>query len=506
MNRLRDNEDGLSARDWALAAGYALYLVFSFVAFHSATLLSPVLIGHGGGVLFSGSAMAGRMVAALVAIIVVFGRLRGTTPPRASVVTGVLVATCAAAVAAGFLVLAMAFQFAAAVDTALLVPWLSLAGALLGCADLAATLLWARFSATLSLRTVYIYVTLCNGASLVLYGVFTLVSPVAVLPLAVLLFLASAVCAKQVLDSRAEKEDFGFEGIAFKGLARSLWPPVLGTAILCFMGGLMLQISGQQDIPLEAFQQTSLWASAAAIGCLLVPALFVRKPLNLGRLYSVALPLSAAGFLLLPLIWNAAGGIVNAFAQVGAMVAALILWCMMADGARRTRISPVLLFSPSLIVTNGASLAGTVVGFANASRIHQGDLALTTVALVSVYLLLMAALVLFRNRGAAARTPGYDYEVVSLGPEAASAVPSASPEEALAVRCDEIAEDYGFTPREGDIFLLLAQGHTLPAISERLFVSENTVKSHAKRIYQKLAIHSRAELIDLVNEPANDGD
>ena len=77
-------------------------------------------------------------------------------------------------------------------------------------------------------------------------------------------------------------------------------------------------------------------------------------------------------------------------------------------------------------------------------------------------------------------------------------MPSASPEEALAVRCDEIAEDYGFTPREGDIFLLLAQGHTLPAISERLFVSENTVKSHAKRIYQKLGVGSRQEMIDCI--------
>ena len=38
------------------------------------------------------------------------------------------------------------------------------------------------------------------------------------------------------------------------------------------------------------------------------------------------------------------------------------------------------------------------------------------------------------------------------------------------------------------------------AISEKLFVSENTVKSHIKSIYQKLGIHLRSQLIDLVNE------
>lgn len=505
MIRFRDTIEGLSGRDGVLAAGYALYLVFSFAAFHSATLLSPSdAIGHEGGILFSSSAMIGRVIAALLAAGIVALGVRTRRRMRPAVANGLLAAVCVAVALVGFLVLTMVFQFAGVVTAELVAPWLALAGFLLGAADLAATLLWARFSATLSLRAVYIYVTVCNGASLVLYGVFVLVSPAAVLPLAALLFAVSAFCAKRVLGARVMQEEFAAEGGTLRALVRELWHPLLGTAILCFMGGLMLQISGQQDIPLGAFQQTSLWASAAAIVCLLVPALVVRKPLNLGRLYSVALPLSAAGFLLLPLIWNAAGGIVNAFAQVGAMVASIILWCMMADGARRARVSPVLVFSLALAVTNAATLGGTVLGAANAANIRQGDVALTTVALVSVYLLLMAALVLFRNRDGAATGLGAGEGGVS---EAAGAAPALSPtpEEALAARCAALADRYGFTPRERDIFPLLAQGHTMPAISERLFVSENTVKSHAKRIYQKLDIHSRAELIDLVNQAGDEG-
>ncbi len=500
MNRFKDTIADLSGRDGLLAAGYALYLAFSFVAFHSATLLSPAAaVGHGGGVLFSGCAMAGRIAAALLsATTVLLAATRGKCL-RPRVVTWVLAGLCIAAALAAFLVLAMVFHLSDAVPPSLMLPWLALAGALLGAADLLATLLWVRFSATLSLRTVYIYVTVANGASLVLYAVFTLVSAAAVLPLAALLFLVAVLCAKRVLDARAPEEDFGFQVSAFHG--RDLWHPVLGTAILCFMGGLMLQISGQQDIPLGEFQQTSLWASAAAIACLFVPALVVRKPLNLSRVYSVALPLSAAGFLLLPLIWNAAGGIVNAFAQVGAMVAALILWCMLTDGARRTHTSPTLLFSLALIVTNAATLAGTLLGAAQAQNIRPGDVVLTAVALVSVYLLLMAAIVLFRNRegGGAVQAPAR-----SGGESAPSIEVAPTPEEVLMTRCASLAEQYGLTPRERDIFPLLAQGHTMPAISERLFVSENTVKSHAKRIYQKLGIHARAELIDLVNRAGDE--
>ena len=178
----------------------------------------------------------------------------------------------------------------------------------------------------------------------------------------------------------------------------------------------------------------------------------------------------------------------NAFVQVGAMVAGIILWCMLADASHRTRTSPILLFSVAFLATNIAQLAGTLVGWANAETLRQGDIALTAIALVSVYLLLLAAIVLFRNRSGAS------------GAAAAGEDASVTPEEALCQRCAVLAESYGFTPRESDIFLLLAQGYTMPAISERLFVSENTVKSHVKRIYQKLDIHTRGELIDLVNE------
>ena len=47
---------------------------------------------------------------------------------------------------------------------------------------------------------------------------------------------------------------------------------------------------------------------------------------------------------------------------------------------------------------------------------------------------------------------------------------------------------------------MLAQGCTVHDASELLGVSENTVKSHVKSIYQKLGIHTRSEPIALMNE------
>jgi DNA-binding CsgD family transcriptional regulator len=64
--------------------------------------------------------------------------------------------------------------------------------------------------------------------------------------------------------------------------------------------------------------------------------------------------------------------------------------------------------------------------------------------------------------------------------------------------CLAIAKRYDLSPRESEILLLIAQGRGTSYISEKLFVSSNTVKTHIKRIYQKCDIHSKEELIDLI--------
>lgn len=51
------------------------------------------------------------------------------------------------------------------------------------------------------------------------------------------------------------------------------------------------------------------------------------------------------------------------------------------------------------------------------------------------------------------------------------------------------------TRAEAAILRLLAGGHSNRAIAERAFVSENTVKYHLRRLYQKLGVRSRAGAI-----------
>lgn len=65
-------------------------------------------------------------------------------------------------------------------------------------------------------------------------------------------------------------------------------------------------------------------------------------------------------------------------------------------------------------------------------------------------------------------------------------------------RCDQLAREYGLTEREVDVLRLLAKGRSKAFIAESLFISENTVRGHARRLYAKLGVHRRDELQGLL--------
>ena len=49
-----------------------------------------------------------------------------------------------------------------------------------------------------------------------------------------------------------------------------------------------------------------------------------------------------------------------------------------------------------------------------------------------------------------------------------------------------------------DSMELIARGNTVARIAEDLVVTENTIRTHSKRIYAKLDIHKKQELLDLI--------
>ncbi|MGH7709658.1 MAG: response regulator transcription factor [Gemmatimonadaceae bacterium] len=68
------------------------------------------------------------------------------------------------------------------------------------------------------------------------------------------------------------------------------------------------------------------------------------------------------------------------------------------------------------------------------------------------------------------------------------------------VRNDARLEQLGITPRELEILETMAAGLSNREIAERLFVSENTVKTHAARLFDKLSARRRTQAVQRAKE------
>ncbi len=63
-----------------------------------------------------------------------------------------------------------------------------------------------------------------------------------------------------------------------------------------------------------------------------------------------------------------------------------------------------------------------------------------------------------------------------------------------------IAETHGLSPRETELLTYMAQGYGSSYIAKKLFISSSTVRTHIVRIYKKLGINSREQLLNLTNQ------
>lgn len=127
----------------------------------------------------------------------------------------------------------------------------------------------------------------------------------------------------------------------------------------------------------------------------------------------------------------------------------------------------------------GSSLGSVVAAQANASFL---------VALLS-YALTVSAIITLNDR---------NFIEGRLFRDLDAAVPDQVNFESIDEKCAEIGAEHKLTKREVEVMKLLCKGRSKSYIAETLFISENTVRSHARHIYQKLNVHSKQEMMDLL--------
>lgn len=188
---------------------------------------------------------------------------------------------------------------------------------------------------------------------------------------------------------------------------------------------------------------------------------------------------------LVPLVCLAPQNASAAFYSIGLMSQELILIAGTTALALNFRLPPVRTFLTARIILGTMDLIGSSMGsliFPEALANTAGVVVFAAGELIIILLIGVLWLV-HRYNSNHNETEAPEEDVHNIQIEDC---------------CTQLAKEYKLSPRETEVFCLLAEGRSTTRIQETLFIAEGTVNTHVRNIYRKLNVHSKQELIDLI--------
>lgn len=183
----------------------------------------------------------------------------------------------------------------------------------------------------------------------------------------------------------------------------------------------------------------------------------------------------------------------------------LAIWCILTSISSQTTLSSVRVFgwgrgASALGNTMGQLVAGIFVAVIPELHEYAGMVA----AILAVVILVSLQFVMSEKTVTEALEKTFREGVVLVaeggstnngdGEEVSQEVPLSR----WRALCETIAQEKGLTARESEILVYLSRGRTASYIAEELCISYNTAKGHIRNLYNKCDVHSRQELINLV--------
>jgi DNA-binding CsgD family transcriptional regulator len=243
-------------------------------------------------------------------------------------------------------------------------------------------------------------------------------------------------------------------------------------------------------------------ASAGAVGAFTALIWSWIKPrwnLETTAIQYVTMPIVVCGLLLMPL-FGVSGKIVcccliniaHAFHRTASIG-------VLATANSEYRFHPVRQFAIGRVPTLVGLLAGTSLGFAVLFVFHSTEYVFDW-TVTSIVIIIVCAIATYgfinTERGSRIRAYMIVDEVDGEKPSVSTGISETALSTVIAL--------YGLSPRESEVFALLARGRNTEYIQNRLFLASGTVKTHIYHIYQKIGINTQQQLIDIA-EKAEEG-
>ena len=313
----------------------------------------------------------------------------------------------------------------------------------------------------------------------------------------------------------AEAHDSARKGLprVLKSMGRAGFGILAACLFVCVEGSFWSGSSGQD----ATAAQVALVVSIAFMLMVGLSATAGPRRVSLSFLYRWMCPTLVVGFAAFIVLGETAGAYVAYVVAIAARFAfCLITQMYFARYAVQGAATPVQSYGLGWIFVHLGDLLGVVTLVLVESGMAAGVFSLDQVAVVSIALLVGATMFVLSDGRAfafgARNEDGVLHDAASKrsmpagadagganADEAASAPAPAADIDELTARILELAERGGLTPRETEVFDLLARGRSIPYVRDALVISRETAATHAKHVYAKLDVHSRQELIDLVH-------
>lgn len=370
-----------------------------------------------------------------------------------------------------------------------------------GIGDCCLCLLWGRIFRRFSLGSALLNVAVACVIASAVYAIIARAAPVAGVGLfmtcaavaVVVAFLALGAAHGTSAARGGESEarvDAPTTLRALSSFADVVTKPALGLLVFSYVMGLTCNIFVEV---FDTYLASSLLAAALLAALALVR---LKRPLT-RLLYRDLLPLLAIVTLAAPSICAAILGpsfSTMFFTLLLYSFAAFLTIATLCAIANASEFSSDFIFAAALVLFAAASLAGLLCSNLPADLVNV----VVTVA-TTIYAFLM---VVMRDPGAKA----IGLERIPLDApdgEPASVHGGGQRDELVgrtARRCAELARERDLTARESEILVYLAEGHSGAYISDVLFISPNTVRTHIHNIYRKLDASSREDILRMTKE------
>lgn len=230
--------------------------------------------------------------------------------------------------------------------------------------------------------------------------------------------------------------------------------------------------------------------------------------IDTGVVQRISLPILVGGVLLFPFFGDEGKLVCGCVVNAALAHSSIIAWYSTSIDNYEFRLHPVDRFALRQAPSSAGFLLGCILAFAVVVASQPSGAAYYLVMVVFALVVVVGFSVYggdesrTKRRLNALLAPASMAAAAEAPTDGAGDAGAGSRPPSFKERCDRASARYGLTPREVEVFCLLAKGRNAEYIAERLVVSPATVKSHIYHIYRKLGINSQQRLMNIVDDEA----